>query len=349
MTLCSSTEWIASLAHILHASSEQAQNYPWTWYDLQYIVLGLFAILDLLIIQHPSYMVQLSLILLFSICIFLPYIRRFILPATPVLTWLLTFYACQFIPTIYRPQHIFVTVLPALEQIIYGAHLSDILSKYTHPVLDVLAWLPYGVLHFSFPFLLSLLLFYYGPPGCLPVFGQAFGYMNISGVLTQLIFPNASPWYALSYGSMPATYSVPGEAGGLTRIDELFGLSLYGSTFRTSPVVFGAFPSLHSGSATLEMLFLTYLFPQSWPWAALYVLWLWWSTLYFAHHYLIDLVGGSIYAVVVFCAARTFLPRLQNKQTRFDYLGISPVSFKALVYSIEHSETCFIAETDLIV
>lgn len=141
----------------------------------------------------------------------------------------------------------------------------------------------------------------------------------------------------MSYGSKPADYSVPGEAGGLARIDTILGLDLYGSSFGASPLVFGAFPSLHSGDATLEMLFVAYLFPKARPLCIAYVMWMWWSTMYLTHHYLIDLVGGSIYAISAFFIARRHLPAIRpNARTRLDYLGIRKISWSAFVRSIEY-------------
>lgn len=146
----------------------------------------------------------------------------------------------------------------------------------------------------------------------------------------------------MTYGSAPADYSIPGEPGGLARIDDILGLKLYGSTFGGSPLVFGAFPSLHSGSATIEMLFVTYLCPKLWPLGVAYTMWLWWSTMYLTHHYLIDLVGGSIYAFLTFFVARQFLPKVDAKKpNRLAYLvGIpssSTYSVSNFVRSIEYS------------
>ncbi|KAG1448953.1 hypothetical protein G6F56_008796 [Rhizopus delemar] len=287
-------------------------------------------------IQTPTLLPRLFIAALLLISFWIPYIRRFTLPALPIFTWLITFYACQFIPLHYRPRHIFVNLLPTLERILYGANLSEVISKHTHPVLDILAWLPYGIIHFSFPFVLALLLFIFGPPGCLKTYGAAFGYMNLAGVLTQLFFPNASPWYELSYGSTPANYSIPGEPGGLIRIDKILGLDLYGSTFGSSPLVFGAFPSLHSGSATIEMLFVVYLFPRMKPVAIAYVMWMWFATMYLTHHYMIDLVGGSIYAIVTFAVAQKFLPKIEPCSNRLEYLGATRKGIRSFIYSIEH-------------
>ncbi|CAO3584270.1 unnamed protein product [Absidia cylindrospora] len=312
-----------------------------TIYDLQYVFLGTLLIADYIIIQSPGWILKTLIAIALASSLFIPYVRRFTKPALPIFAWLITFYACQFIPTSYRPSHIFVNILPTLERILYGASLSEIISKHTHPVLDILAWLPYGVIHFSLPFILAFILFIFGPPRSANIFGQAFGYMNIAGVLTQLLFPNASPWYEMTYGSAPANYTIPGEPGGLARIDDILGLKLYGSTFGGSPLVFGAFPLLHSGLATIEMLFVTYLCPKLWPLGVAYTMWLWWSTMYLTHHYLIDLVGGSIYAFLTFFVARQFLPKVDaNKRNRLAYfIGIpnSSNSISNFFHSIEYS------------
>lgn len=161
-------------------------------------------------------------------------------------------------------------------------------------MLDVLSWFPYGITHFGAPAVCSIIMFVWGPPGIVPVFARAFGYMNIIGVIIQLFFPCSPPWYENLYGLAPANYTIAGSPAGLAAIDRLFGIDLYTSTFTASPQVFGAFPSLHSGNATIEALFMSYVFPRLAPLFFLYTLWIWWATMYLSHHYAIDLVGGSL-------------------------------------------------------
>ena len=140
----------------------------------------------------------------------------------------------------------------------------------------------------------SMIMFVFGPPGTVPVFARSFGYMNLIGVSIQLLFPCAPPWYENLYGLAPANYSIAGSPAGLARVDQLLGVDLYTSTFTASPMVFGAFPSLHSGSATIEALFMSHVFPQLQPLFIAYTMWLWWATMYLSHHYAVDLVGGSL-------------------------------------------------------
>lgn len=250
----------------------------------------------------------------------------------------LTIFTLRFISSDYRPQP-WVRVLPALENIMYGANLSNILSAHKSTILDVLAWIPYGMTHFGAPFVCSAIMFFFGPPGTTPVFAKAFGYMNLIGVTIQLFFPCAPPWYENMYGLAPANYSIHGSPAGLAAIDKLFGIEFYTATFTASPVVFGAFPSLHSGCATIEALFMSHTFPKLRPLFIFYTLWLWWATMYLSHHYAVDLVGGSlckckshlpphhtytndipVSASVYFIARSKFLPRVQpDKMFRWDY------------------------------
>jgi hypothetical protein len=93
-----------------------------------------------------------------------------------------------------------------------------------------------------------------------------------------------------------------GSPGGLLRIDRVFGIDAYTNAFSTAPLVFGAFPSLHSGCAVMDALFLAHFFPSGKVFYWVYVGLLWWSTMYLSHHYLIDLVGGACLSVAFFYA-----------------------------------------------
>jgi membrane-associated phospholipid phosphatase len=167
----------------------------------------------------------------------------------------------------------------------------------------------------------SIIMFIWGPPNTVPTFARAFGYMNIAGVIIQLLFPCSPPWYENMYGLVPANYSIPGSPAGLAAVDKLFGIDLYTTGFTASPQVFGAFPSLHSANATIEALFMSFVFPKLTPLFIAYTLWLWWATMYLSHHYAVDLVGGSLLAGIAFFIAKgKFLPRMQyDKEFRWDY------------------------------
>ena len=275
-----------------------------TFSDSIYILHILLATFWLFIMQSPSFPLKLFIPILYIIALLIPLTSQFVLPATPVLAWVLTYFTSRFIPSAYRPS-ISVSLLPTLESVLYGANISDILTRFTHPILDIIAWLPYGVIHFTFPFVVAAFLWLFRPKQALHLWARAFGYMNLIGVFIQILFPCAAPWYELIYGLTPADYSIHGSPGGLARIDALFHSNGYTTTFSNSPVVFGAFPSLHAGCATIEALFISHFFPHTTRWIWGYTGVLYWATMYLSHHYLIDVVGGACLAVASFYA---FLP-----------------------------------------
>ncbi|PHH83125.1 hypothetical protein CDD83_3059 [Cordyceps sp. RAO-2017] len=291
----------------------------WHPADLQYLFLAGLALFSLSI--APSAPVVKTLALVGAACILLmPATRQFFLPSVTIWVWLVYFFCSRFIPYEYRP-HIWVRVLPALENVLYGANLSNILSAHQHAVLDILAWLPYGIIHFGAPAVCSLLMFVFGAPGTTAVFARTFGWMSIVGVTIQLVFPCTPPWYENEHGLVPATYGMSGSPAGLARIDAIFGIDLYTTNFTAAPLPFGAFPSLHGGYAVLEALFMSHCFPQFKVFFIGYAGWIWWSTMYLSHHYAIDLVGGGLIAMAFFYSARArWLPRRQpDKMTRWDY------------------------------
>ncbi|KAJ1330414.1 hypothetical protein BSLG_009548 [Batrachochytrium salamandrivorans] len=208
----------------------------------------------------------------------------------PILLWLLLFTNCKYIPLEWRPE-IHVNLLPALDNFFFStgirlslsaviaaalglawtrsvamagyfllvplvvALLCQLASVAPNPAMDLLLFLPYGLLHYLSPFVFVGWLYFYGTPGSISLFLKALGWQNIAGVVTQLIFPCAAPWYNDKFGFAPANYTMSGDPAGLVNIDTLLGTHMYTQLFNSSPLVFGAMPSLHSAFACLIMLF----------------------------------------------------------------------------------------------
>ncbi|KAK9240237.1 hypothetical protein V1525DRAFT_396355 [Lipomyces kononenkoae] len=288
--------------------------------DLQYVFLFFVGVFCFFVVEEPKLVFKILIAIALLTAILIPVTSQFFFPFLPIAAYLFLFYSSRFIPTEWRPS-IWVTVLPTLETSLYGGNLSSMLASNPKPVLDILAWLPYGIMHYGAPFVVSILIFVFASPGSLPVFARSFGYMSLFGVIIQNMFPTCPPWYEISNGLTPASYSMPGSPGGLARVDQLLGTSLYTSAFSASPLAFGAFPSLHSADSVLEALFLSHVFPRLTPLFVVYVLWIWWSTMYLTHHYFIDLTGGAVLATSIFLVARwNFLPNPQKgKRSRWQY------------------------------
>lgn len=103
--------------------------HQWSAWDAQYIFLAVLGIFSLCVMQNPSPMIKTGIATLLMCSLLVPLTRQFFLPTLPVIGWLVFFYSCQFISGDYRPP-IWVRVLPALENILYGANLSNILSAH---------------------------------------------------------------------------------------------------------------------------------------------------------------------------------------------------------------------------
>lgn len=292
----------------------------WTAAETVHFLFLLGVIFFVFVIFPALFWVKTPILAAFVACFCVPLTAQFFVHALPIFAWLALFFLALKIPRDWKPA-ISVKFLPAMETILYGDNLLNVLAEINHPVLDVMAWLPYGVVHFSSPFVVALFIFLFAPPTSLHAFGFAFGYMNLFGVLVQLLFPAAPPWYKNIHGLEPANYGMSGLPGGLARIDALFGGHAYTNTFENSPLVFGAFPSLHLGCAVMDVLFLCWLFPRYTPVWWLYVALLWWSTMYLTHHYFIDLIFGAALSFAFFTFVKyTSLPVIdRSKYCRWSY------------------------------
>lgn len=301
-------------------SINKFKNRNWSVLEIiHYSFLSSIIFFVFLIFPAP-FLIKFFILSVFISCFLIPLTSQFFVHALPIFTWLALFFSAGKIPNTWKPA-ISVKFLPAMETILYGDNLSNVLAETNTSFLDILAWLPYGIIHFSSPFFVAAFIFIFSPPTALRSFGFAFGYMNLTGLLTQILFPAAPPWYKNLHGLEPADYSMSGSPGGLGRIDALLGVDMYTTAFSNSPVVFGAFPSLHSGCAVMDVLFLCWLFPKyKFVWWS-YATWLWWSTMYLTHHYFIDLIGGAVLSYVVFSYTKyRHLPIIDhNKFCRWSY------------------------------
>ncbi|KAI5964324.1 AUR1 [Candida pseudojiufengensis] len=311
----------------IRTTLHQLRHHNWSKGEIFHYTFLCSILLFVFIIFPASILYKLPIIIAFSFLFLIPITSQFFLPALPILTWLAFYFTCAKIPHSWKPA-ISVKFLPAMETILYGDNLSNVLASITNRALDILAWLPYGLFHFGAPFVVAALIFLFGPPTSLRSYGFAFGYMNLFGVIIQMLFPAAPPWYKNLYGLQPANYTMHGSPGGLGRIDELLGFDMYTTGFSNSPVIFGAFPSLHSGCCIMEVLFMCWLFPKLKPLFVFYASWLWWSTMYLTHHYFIDLTGGAVLSLLVFEFTKyKYLPKIKGfcrwSYTELNYYNIN--------------------------
>jgi hypothetical protein len=125
----------------------------------------------------------------------------------------------------------------------------------------------------------------------------AVGLLTITGFLTYVLFPAAPPWYASSQGALPSSERLMGAVWshglpGFSNVVE-HGQGL------ANPVA--AVPSLHAGFTLLVTLSLW----RSVRWwgripLAAYPLLMGFTLVYFAEHYVVDILAGWVYALVAY-------------------------------------------------
>ncbi|MBS1963180.1 MAG: phosphatase PAP2 family protein [Bdellovibrionales bacterium] len=141
-----------------------------------------------------------------------------------------------------------------------------------------------------------------------PFVTWAFFMVNMLGYSTYYWFPAAPPWYVAEYGLGPARMDTPASAAGAIRFDQLLGTHFFTGMYGRAADVFGAIPSLHVAYPLLSVLF-AFSIGSLRTFAVLFYLIMCFSAVYLNHHYLLDILWGSTYAVITFLVLRAVANR----------------------------------------
>jgi hypothetical protein len=138
-------------------------------------------------------------------------------------------------------------------------------------------------------------------------YAWAFLGMNVAGFATYYIYPAAPPWYVAQYGLGPANFAAVASPAAGIRWDQLTGLHFFESFYSRSADIFGAIPSLHAAQPLLVFLYARRLGHR---WLnvvhASYYLLVCFGAIYLQHHYLIDVLIGSAYALSAYGLERAW-------------------------------------------
>jgi len=217
-----------------------------------------------------------------------------------IVFWQILWSLAPHIPRDIRPT-IDVRSLSAWDRGMFIVLPHQVLSHIQSPALDIFTAIPYTI-HIVWPFVFVIWCFFKRRELTLP-YMNCFGLLSLLAVCVELVFPTAPPWYYEKYGYEPASYDLQGDPAGLARVDTMFNTTFYLDTFVKSPVVFGAFPSLHVAWPTLICLFLCMNVLFSWKtrWIPIfYVAWVSFAVVYLQHHYVADVLGGMLLAWSVY-------------------------------------------------
>jgi hypothetical protein len=140
-------------------------------------------------------------------------------------------------------------------------------------------------------------------------YAWSFFTLNIVGFVTYHVLPAAPPWYFHKFGCMVDLAAHSSEGPALARVDALFHMSYFNAFYGRASEVYGAIPSLHVAypllivfegwrrhSKALRALTVFYF-------ASMCV-----AAVYLDHHWVIDILCGWTYTVVVTLIMRRIVP-----------------------------------------
>jgi membrane-associated phospholipid phosphatase len=201
-----------------------------------------------------------------------------------------------------------------LERALFGGLLpTQVLQEALHPASGIDPWAIAGTifyfLHFPLPIAVAFLLWvrrrraYYDYVAALIL-------LSMAGFATYLFLPVAPPWWAAEHGLIPGPDGAPAitylKAQGFDDLARVFGFEgryLYSYTiYEINPNAVAAFPSLHAGYPFLAFLFARRAFGRIGWVMLLYAACVWFSIVYLADHYVVDVLGGVAYAVAAYLA-----------------------------------------------
>jgi membrane-associated phospholipid phosphatase len=121
--------------------------------------------------------------------------------------------------------------------------------------------------------------------------------LALAGLATYILFPAAPPWYAAQVGVIEPVVRASGRGWYWLHINHAGNLLDEGQ--RASNDV-AAMPSLHAAYATIIALFVIHATRRRWRWLMVgYPVIMGLALVYTAEHYVIDVVLGVVYAVIV--------------------------------------------------
>jgi len=180
---------------------------------------------------------------------------------------------------------------------------------YTHHniIADVYFAIPYCIfIYVAMGY--GVYLFVKDPRAC-QRYSWSFFVLNIAGFVTYHVLPAAPPWYFHKFGCAVDLAAHSSEGAALARVDALLHMSYFNAFYGRASEVYGAIPSLHVAyplliayegwrrhSKALRALIVLYC-------ASMCV-----AAVYLDHHWIIDILCGWTYTLVVILIMRRVIP-----------------------------------------
>jgi inositol phosphorylceramide synthase catalytic subunit len=221
---------------------------------------------------------------------------------------------------------VLVCDLRALEARLFGWEtggerftLHDFFRDHHLTALDVFSAIPYAT--FILWCVAGAIYLYVKDRPAMTRFAWGFLLLNVIGFATYHLLPAAPPWYFHAHGCGVDLATSPSEGPVLARVDALLGFGYFQGMYAKGSSVFGALPSLHCAYPLLLVIEGWRAFgPRMRAAAIAYYLAMVFAAIYLDHHWVLDALLGSAYAVGVAGAVRLFEASIR-REARGDAAG----------------------------
>jgi hypothetical protein len=197
------------------------------------------------------------------------------------------------------PARVHLCDLRALDARLFGSGgstIHDFWQTHHTTALDLFCAFPYAT--FIIWCAGGAVLLYRRDRGAMRRFMWGFFLMNVAAFATYHLLPAAPPWYFHQHGCTVDLATKASEGPALARVDALLGVGYFHGMYAKASSVFGALPSLHCAYPLL-------LAVEGWrvfgrrlrALTILYWLAMVFSAIYLDHHWVIDTIMGSFYAL----------------------------------------------------
>jgi hypothetical protein len=176
--------------------------------------------------------------------------------------------------------------------------VQDWFQAHARMPLDVISAVPYGLYLYI---VIGYAIYLVGRDfAAQQRFAWGFFLLNMAGFATYHVFPAAPPWY-FHLHACSVDLAAPASTGpNLARVDALLGVPYFHAFYARSSDVFGAVPSLHVAYPLLMIVEGFRLHGRlGKSLLVLFYAWMCFAATYLDHHWVIDVVVGSAYALVV--------------------------------------------------
>lgn len=181
--------------------------------------------------------------------------------------------------------------------------LHDFFYVHHVPALDLFCAIPYAT--FILWCVAGAVVLYVKDRPAMRRFAWGFFLLNATAFVTYHLLPAAPPWYFHTHGCAVDLATVASEGPALARVDAMLGVPYFHGMYSKASSVFGALPSLHCAYPLLLAIEGWRAFgPRMRAAAIAYWVAMMFSAVYLDHHWVIDALLGSLYAVGVAALVR---------------------------------------------